>query len=75
MSEEEKCCYTRVLNRLKMLDEQICKMQTTIKKVREIMRKDLEERVANNGEGVSSPEQVRMASMEIMKEDPKGEEK
>ena len=50
-------------------------MQTTIKKVREIMRKDLEERVANNGEGVSSPEQVRMASMEIMKEDPKGEEK
>ena len=75
MSEEEKCCYTNVLNRLKILDEQICKMQSTIKKVREIMRKDLEERIVNEGEGASSPEQVRMMSMEIMKEDPKGEEK
>ena len=75
MSEEDQCRYTNVLNRLKILDEQINKMQDTIKKVRDIMRKDLEERVARGGDKISSPEQIRVTSMEIMKEEGKGEDK
>ena len=40
MKDEEKCHYTNMLNRLKMLDEQICQMQTTLKTVKDIMRKN-----------------------------------
>lgn len=75
MSEEDKCRYTNVLNRLKILDEQINQMQDTIKKVRDIMRKDLEERIARDGDKISSPERIRVTSMEIMKEEDKGEDK
>lgn len=72
MTEENKCHYTNVLNRLKILDEQISQMQNTIKKVKDLMRKNLEERIADEGEGVT-PEQIRVTSMEVMREETKGE--
>jgi hypothetical protein len=37
MSKNKNCPYTKVLNRLKILDEQIFQMQTNIRKVREII--------------------------------------
>lgn len=72
MAEENKCHYTNVLNRLKILDEQINQMQNTIKKVKDLMRKNLEERIADEGEG-ATPEQIRVTSMEVMREETKGE--
>jgi hypothetical protein len=72
MAEENKCHYTNVLNRLKILDEQINQMQDTIKKVKDLMRKNLEERIADEGEG-ATPEQIRVTSMEVMREETKGE--
>tara|TARA_R110001583_G_scaffold31434_1_gene107514 strand:+ start:485 stop:739 length:255 start_codon:yes stop_codon:yes gene_type:complete len=37
MPKNNNCPYTKVLNRLKILDEQIFQMQTNIRKVREII--------------------------------------
>jgi hypothetical protein len=64
-----------MLNRLKVLDEQICKMQDTLKVVRELMRKDFEEKIVKEDKGETSPDQIRMASLEIMSEDRAKEEK
>jgi hypothetical protein len=75
MSEKEDCRYTNMLNRLKVLDEQICKMQDTLKVVRELMRKDFEEKIVKEDKGETSPDQIRMASLEIMNEDRAKEDK
>jgi CHASE3 domain sensor protein len=75
MSEKEDCRYTNMLNRLKVLDEQICKMQDTLKVVRELMRKDFEEKIVKEDKGETSPDQIRMASLEIMSEDRAKEDK
>ncbi len=64
-----------MLNRLKVLDEQICKMQDTLKVVRELMRKDFEEKIVKEDKGETSPDQIRMASLEIMNEDRAKEDK
>ncbi len=64
-----------MLNRLKVLDEQICKMQDTLKVVRELMRKDFEEKIVKEDKGETSPDQIRMASLEIMSEDRAKEDK
>ncbi|MEK9769450.1 MAG: hypothetical protein VW683_11060 [Betaproteobacteria bacterium] len=75
MSEKEDCRYTNMLNRLKVLDEQICKMQDTLKVVRELMRKDFEEKIVKEDKGETSPDQIRMASLEIMNEERAKEDK
>ena len=75
MSEKEDCRYTNMLNRLKVLDEQICKMQDTLKVVRELMRKDFEEKIVKEDKGETSPDQIRMSSLEIMSEDRAKEDK
>lgn len=64
-----------MLNRLKVLDEQICKMQDTLKVVRELMRKDFEEKIVKEDKGETSPDQIRMASLEIMNEERAKEDK
>ena len=51
MNNEDKCHYTNMLNRLKMLDEQICQMQTTLKSVKDIMRRNFEERNIDMSDG------------------------
>ena len=73
MKDEEKCHYTNMLNRLKMLDEQICQMQTTLKTVKDIMRKNFEERNIDNSAGEKSPDTLREESIGAMKEDNNGE--
>jgi hypothetical protein len=75
MSEKQNCKYANMLDRLKALDEQICKMQDSLKAVRELMRKDFEERVAKEKKGEATPDQIRLASLEIMSEDTTKENK
>jgi len=73
MRDEEKCHYTNMLNRLKMLDEQICQMQTTLKTVKDIMRKNFEERNIDKSAGEKSPDTLREESIGAMKEDNNGD--
>lgn len=73
MKDEEKCHYTNMLNRLKMLDEQICQMQTTLKTVKDIMRKNFEERNIDNSAGEKNPDTLREESIGAMKEDNNGD--
>mgnify|MGYP001064218209 CR=1 FL=1 len=75
MSKEDKCHYTNMLNRLKMLDEQICQMQTTLKTVKDIMRKNFEERNIDNSAGEKTPDSLREEAIEAMSDESKGEMK
>ena len=75
MSDDDKCRYTNILDRLKILDEQICQMQDTLKTVKDVMRKNLEERIAERDVGESTPEQIRATALETMRDSKKGEEK
>ena len=69
MNNEDKCHYTNMLNRLKMLDEQICQMQTTLKSVKDIMRRNFEERNIDMSDGEKDPDTLREESIGVMKED------
>jgi len=73
MSNEDKCHYTNMLNRLKMLDEQICQMQTTLKSVKDIMRRNFEERNIDMSDGEKDPDTLREESIGVMKEDNNGD--
>lgn len=75
MAKKQNCKYTNMLDRLRALDEQICKMQDSLKIVRELMRKDFEERVAKEEKGEATPDQIRLASLELMNEDKTKENK
>ena len=75
MAKKQNCKYTNMLDRLKVLDEQICKMQDSLRIVRELMRKDFEERVAKEEKGEATPDQIRLASLELMNEDKTKENK
>jgi hypothetical protein len=75
MSKEDKCHYTNMLNRLKMLDEQICQMQTTLKTVKDIMRKNFEERNIDTSGGEKTPDSLREEAIEAMSDETKGEMK
>ncbi len=75
MSKEDKCHYTNMLNRLKMLDEQIYQMQTTLKTVKDIMRKNFEERNIDNSGGEKTPDSLREEAIEAMSDESKGEMK
>jgi len=75
VDNEDKCHYTNMLNRLKMLDEQICQMQTTLKSVKDIMRKNFEERNIDMSDGEKSADTLREESIGAMKEDNQGENK
>ena len=57
-----------MLNRLKMLDEQICQMQTTLKSVKDIMRRNFEERNIDMSDGEKDPDTLREESIGVMKE-------
>lgn len=73
MNNEDKCHYTNMLNRLKMLDEQICQMQTTLKSVKDIMRRNFEERNIDMSDGEKDPDTLREESIGVMKEDNNGD--
>jgi len=73
MSKEDKCQYTNMLNRLKILDEQICQMQTTLKSVKEIMRKNFEERTIDSSDGEKTPDALREEAIVAMVEENNGE--
>lgn len=73
MNNEDKCHYTNMLNRLKMLDEQICQMQTTLKSVKDIMRRNFEERNIDMSDGEKDPDTLREESIGAMKEDNNGD--
>lgn len=62
-----------MLNRLKMLDEQICQMQTTLKSVKDIMRRNFEERNIDMSDGEKDPDTLREESIGVMKEDNNGD--
>ena len=75
MSNEDKCHYTHMLNRLKMLDEQIYQMQSTLKTVKEIMRKNFEERNIDESAGEKTPDMLREEAIGSMIDDNNGDKK
>ena len=75
MSNEDKCHYTNMLNRLKMLDEQIYQMQSTLKTVKEIMRKNFEERNIDESAGEKTPDMLREDAIGSMIDDNNGDKK
>lgn len=75
MSNEDKCHYTNMLNRLKMLDEQIYQMQSTLKTVKEIMRKNFEERNIDESAGEKTPDMLREEAIGSMIDDNNGDKK
>ena len=75
MSKKDNCSYTTMLNSIKMLDEQICEMQNTLKNVKDMMRRNFEERMIDKEKEVSDADQIRAASMEAMLDEKTGDEK
>ena len=73
MSKNDKCHYTNMLNRLKILDEQICKMQDTLRSVKDIMRKNFEKKIVEDTDGERDPDQIRELSLDTMLSDETGE--
>jgi len=75
MSKKDNCSYTTMLNSIKMLDEQICEMQNTLKNVKDMMRRNFEERMIDKGNEASDADQIRAASIEAMLDEKTGDEK
>ena len=75
MGKKDTCSYTTMLNRIKILDEQICEMQNTLKSVKDIMRKNFEERLIDADTNEADADQIRATSLETMREDSQGEDK
>mgnify|MGYP003112330599 CR=1 FL=1 len=73
MSKNEKCHYTNMLNRLKILDEQICQMQTTLKSFKDMMRKNFEENLIESSDGEKDADQIREMSLDAMMNDKTGD--
>jgi|TARA_R110000744_G_scaffold220309_1_gene339140 hypothetical protein len=74
MSKNKNCPYTKVLNRLNILDEQIFQMQTSISKVREIitLKSQTEDNLLHNDEptetSIESYDKRREAQIETVME-------
>ena len=75
MSKKDNCSYTTMLNSIKMLDKQICEMQNTLKNVKDMMRRNFEERIIDNDNEVADADQIRAASIEAMLDETTGDEK
>ena len=73
MSKNEKCHYTNMLNRLKILDEQICQMQTALKSFKDMMRKNFEENLIESSDGEKDADQIREMSLDAMMNDKTGD--